>query len=66
MSIWGLHHARDLPAASSAPQVGDKAPDFSLADVSGRSVALSELLSEPMRDSALPRAVVLIFYRGYW
>jgi len=34
---------------------------FSLVDQSGRTVALHELLSAPE-----PRAVLLIFYRGYW
>ena len=52
---------RQMPASASAPPVGDKAPDFSLVDQNGRTVALHELLSAPE-----PRAVLLIFYRGYW
>jgi peroxiredoxin len=38
--------------------VGDVAPDFTLADATGRAVTLSKLLSEG--------PVVLTFYRGEW
>lgn len=51
--------AHHLPSATDAPQVGQMAPDFRLADASGKSVALAEL-----RRSN--RAVLLVFYRGYW
>ena len=64
--IAAFHHARDLPASSKAPRVGDMAPEFSLADTSGTPVQLSQLLSEPIQGSARPKAVLLIFYRGYW
>ena len=56
---------RWMPAARGAPQVGEKAPDFSLSDINGRTVSLSELLSSPINGKA-PKGVVLIFYRGYW
>jgi len=52
---------RQMPASASAPRVGDKAPDFSLVDQNGREVALHDLL-----NSENTRAVLLIFYRGYW
>ena len=52
---------RQMPASASAPRIGDKAPDFSLVDQNGRTVALHELLS-----ASGARAVLLIFYRGYW
>lgn len=65
-SAWGLHHARDLPAASGAPRVGEKAPDFTLASTNGRATSLSQLLLEPINNSAPPKAVLLVFYRGYW
>jgi hypothetical protein len=64
--IAAFHHARDLPASTKAPRVGDRAPDFSLVDTSGTAVQLSQLLSEPIQGSAGPKAVLLIFYRGYW
>ena len=61
--------SRQLPAAVHAPQVGQKAPPFSLTDTSGRSESLSELLSTPIGASApmrVPKGVLLVFYRGYW
>jgi peroxiredoxin len=43
---------------SSGLAVGDKAPDFSLPDATGRTVSLHERLSGG--------PVVLVFYRGEW
>ena len=68
--IW----ARLMPASHGAPQVGQQAPDFTLADTNGRSVSLAELLSSSVyanpetsvESKALPKGVLLIFYRGYW
>lgn len=57
--------ARWLPASEGAPQVGQKAPDFSLTDTTGKQVSLNELLSTPINGSA-PKGVLLVFYRGYW
>ena len=50
---------RQVPASSSAPRVGQKAPDLILLDQTGKPVGLGDLLSGS-------RAVVLIFYRGFW
>ena len=50
---------RQVPLSSQAPRVGEKAPEFTLVDQNGRSVALADLLSGS-------KAVVLIFYRGFW
>ena len=50
---------RQVPLSAGAPQVGQKAPDFMLADQNGKPVGLGDLLSGS-------RAVVLIFYRGFW
>jgi lysylphosphatidylglycerol synthetase-like protein (DUF2156 family) len=57
--------ARQLPASLAAPQVGQKAPDFTLTDTNVKPVALSELLSLPVNGKA-PKGVLLVFYRGYW
>ncbi len=57
--------ARWLPASKGAPQVGQKAPEFTLPDTSGKSVSLAELLSTPI-DGKAPKGVLLMFYRGYW
>lgn len=56
---------RWLPASKGAPQVGQRAPDFTLPDTSGKQVSLNELLTTPMNGSA-PKGVLLVFYRGYW
>jgi len=63
-----LYASRKLPTAAGAPRVGDKAPEFTLADTSGNVVAMSTLLSEPMpgTEGQKPRGLVLVFYRGYW
>jgi hypothetical protein len=69
--------SRWLPAAHGAPQVGQKAPDFTLSDTNGKPVSLSELLTStsqgesgnPARNEearTAPKGVLLVFYRGYW
>lgn len=58
-------NARRLPASHSAPQVGQKAPEFTLSDTNGKSVSLSELLTSQVNGNA-PKGVLLVFYRGYW
>jgi len=54
-----------LPRSLGAPQVGQKAPDFTLTDSNDKPVTLPQLLIEPIANKP-PRAVLLIFYRGYW
>ena len=56
---------RWLPASKGAPQVGQRAPDFTLSDSTGKQVSLTELRSSPI-DGNAPKGVLLIFYRGYW
>ena len=62
--------AKWLPPSTGAPQVGQKAPDFTLSDANGKQVSLTELLSSPINAPAnngfAPKGVLLIFYRGYW
>jgi hypothetical protein len=56
---------KHLPASALAPKVGQKAPDFALADTSGRTVSLASLLTTA--DASHPaKGVLLVFYRGYW
>ncbi len=57
--------ARRLPASHSAPQISQKAPDFTLSDTNGKPVSLSELLASPVNGKS-PKGVLLVFYRGYW
>lgn len=56
---------RWLPPSTGAPQVGQKAPEFTLTDTSGNAVSLNELLATPVNGNA-PKGVLLVFYRGYW
>ena len=49
---------RQVPASTSAPRVGEKAPEFVLPDQNGKPIALADLIS--------PKGAVLIFYRGHW
>lgn len=56
---------RWLPASKGAPQVGQRAPDFTLSDSTGKQVSLAELRTSPI-DGNAPKGVLLIFYRGYW
>ena len=85
--------SRALPVATNAPQVGQKAPDFTLADTNGNKISLGQLLGKAdlpvpastrntankatpgglspitaidMSTATPPKAVLLIFYRGYW
>lgn len=57
--------ARWLPASKGAPQVGQRAPDFTLTDTTGKQVSLTELSTSPI-DGKAPKGVLLVFYRGYW
>jgi AhpC/TSA family len=54
-----LYFGKQIPSAESALRVGQPAPSFTLLDVAGRQMALSDLLNSH-------RSVVLVFYRGYW
>ena len=56
---------RSLPASAAAPQVGQKGPDFTLADPNSQPTTLAQLLSQPINNKP-PKGVLLIFYRGYW
>ena len=57
--------SRWLPSSKGAPQLGQKAPEFTLQDQTGKQVSLNELLSTPVNGSP-PKSVLLVFYRGYW
>jgi hypothetical protein len=63
-----LYEARQLPSATAAPRVGQKAPDFTLPDQNGKAVTLADLLSSapPGTGNARANGVLLIFYRGHW
>src|SRR5438105_30268 len=58
--------SRWLPASAAAPQVSQRAPDFTLTDTNNQQVSLSGLLSQNIvaDSSRTARGVLLIFYRG--
>jgi len=59
---YGLFYiARQMPPSLGAPAVGQAAPDFTLPDQDSKTVALHDVLR--LSDT---RAVLLIFYRGFW
>jgi hypothetical protein len=54
-----FYASRKIPSRDAAVRAGRPAPDFSLTASDGRPVSLSQLRQGK-------RAVLLIFYRGYW
>jgi hypothetical protein len=57
-----FYELRQVPASAGAPHVGQIAPDFMLLDQNEKPVGLGDLLAGPSGR----RALVLIFYRGFW
>jgi hypothetical protein len=68
VAIFSFFQARAIPASAGAPKVGQTAPDFTLADTSGQAVSMAQLFAPAADGSQVvpPKAVLLIFYRGYW
>ncbi len=56
---------KHFAAARNAPRVGQAAPQFTLVDTAKKTVSLADVLASPI-GSAPPKAVLLVFYRGYW
>ena len=70
-----FYGTRETAASHGAPQVGQVAPDFTLADSKNVPVNLSGILNSPFAPNGTvgaalggekTAAAVLIFYRGYW
>jgi|SRR5215813_12896227 len=55
---WFNFVAARVPDTPTALRVGERAPDFTLPDASGRSVSLADYRGK--------KPVVIVFYRGYW
>ena len=68
LTAFAFVTARRLPNSVAVPQVGQRVPDFTLSDSSGKQVSLDQLLAPASTGSQAPapKAVLLIFYRGYW
>lgn len=62
--------SKHFAAASNAPKVGQQAPQFTLVDTAGKTVSLTGALVSPVGQSGgssrATKAVLLVFYRGYW
>jgi cytochrome oxidase Cu insertion factor (SCO1/SenC/PrrC family) len=55
----GPKDGADLPATDlERVKVGQPAPDFTLEDIDGNKITLSDFRGK--------KSVVLVFYRGYW
>ena len=55
---WFNFVAARIPDVPTALRVGERPPDFTLPDASGRPVSLGEFRGK--------KPVVLVFYRGHW
>ena len=62
--------SRVFPDANHAPQIGQRAPEFSLVDANGKNFTLAQLLSTPITNAGgaagATKGVLVVFYRGYW
>jgi hypothetical protein len=54
-----LYGGKQMPSVERALRAGQPAPSFTLQNVAGKQVASADLLKSH-------RAVLLVFYRGYW
>ena len=66
-SLGSLGADAQVPTSKDAPKVGEKAPDFTLPDSTGKSFTLSKVFTAD-EDVASGHStwVLLYFYRGYW
>lgn len=59
-----------FPEAKNSPQIGQRAPEFSLVDATRENFTLAQLLSTPITNSGsaarATKGVLVVFYRGYW
>jgi hypothetical protein len=64
-NVLFFHGTRAVPKSAGAPQVGQHVPEFALPDSTGQQISLSQLFAASA-DGSQPKAVLLVFYRGYW
>ena len=57
-TAWFNFVVARIPGTSTVLRVGERPPDFTLPDASGRPVTLAEYRGK--------KPVVLVFYRGHW
>jgi hypothetical protein len=71
LGLVGIYEfATHLPDSGNTPKIGQPAPTFTLPDVQGKAVSFSDLIATPVTGltevTATPKAVLVVFYRGYW
>lgn len=68
--LAGYQISKHFAAADNAPKVGQQAPQFTLVDTAGKTVSLAGALTPAVGQSGgssrATKAVLLVFYRGYW
>jgi len=65
--VWvSVQMKKAYPVGQNAPRVGQKAPEFALADGNNSQVRLAELLAGSAGAMRAQQGVLLVFYRGYW
>lgn len=65
--VWvSFEMKKAYSVAQNAPRVGQRAPEFALADGNNSQVTLANLLAGPAGSTRAQRGVLLVFYRGYW
>jgi len=57
--FFTVYLSKQIPSAESALHTGQRAPAFTLQNADGKAVTFADLANNH-------RAVLLIFYRGYW
>jgi hypothetical protein len=62
---FGIFYEAHVPEPKTVPNVGEKAPEFTLPDQDGKMVALADLLGGDVGGQKA-KGAVLIFYRGFW
>jgi hypothetical protein len=64
-NVFLFRETRDVPKSAGAPQVGQRLSEFTLPDSAGQPASLSQLFALSP-DGPQPKALLLVFYRGYW
>ena len=70
LGFVGFELARHANDSGATPKVGQMAPGFTLPDRQGKTISLADVLStSPISSFSAahsPKAVFIVFYRGYW
>jgi hypothetical protein len=64
-NVFLFRVTRNVPKSAGAPQIGQRLSEFNLPDSTGQATSLAQLFAASA-DGSQPKAVLLVFYRGYW